>query len=99
MTDGEVFVPGMRDQPERRYTYGGHVAHLLTYGTSYQQAPYSAAWCRYTPQWGTPWLGSGSQNERDRATRLPVCKRCLTVANTADLIADLISAADVGSSG
>ena len=85
-----ALVPGLKDQPERRYTYGGHVAHLLTYGIDYSSAPYASAWCNYSPEWGAPWLGSGSQRERDMADKLPTCKRCLAVAReSAEFLAGL----------
>ncbi len=75
-----VLVPGLRDQPERRYTSGGKAAHLLTYGIDYKATPYAEAWCGRSPMWSSAWYGSGSQRERDRADKLPTCKACLKVA-------------------
>lgn len=86
----QVYIPRMAEQPERRYTYGGRVAHLLGYGIDYGSQPYVAAYCRYRPQWGAAWLGSGTQDEEDKANRLPTCKRCNAAAQEiADFLAEL----------
>jgi hypothetical protein len=69
-TDLDVLPEGY----ERRYTYGGRVAHILRPLGLMQ--PYEAAQCGYEPQWGTAWLGSGTQNEEDTAHRLPLCRPC-----------------------
>lgn len=86
----QVHIEGMQDQPVRRYTYAGRVAHLLAFTTDFSAYPYAFAFCGFSPQWGSPWLGSGSQGEEDEASRLRTCKRCNAIAQqTADFIADL----------
>ncbi len=70
--------------PERRYTHGGRVAHLLTYGIDYGSFPYASALCGYSPAWGSAWLGSGSQPEEELACRLVTCKRCLLAREAAN---------------
>lgn len=74
-------LTGLANDPERRYTYGGRVAHLLAYGIDYNAAPYTQAYCGYSPTWGAAWLGSGSQAEEDEANRLRLCKRCTAAAD------------------
>jgi hypothetical protein len=62
---------------QRRYVYGGTVAHLLPNWVDLSRHPYEAALCVFSPQWPGAWLGSGSQNEEETAATLPICKRCL----------------------
>lgn len=86
----QVHIEGMQDQPVRRYTYGGRVAHLFAFTTDFSFHPYAHAYCGYSPEWGVYWLGSGSQREEDKASDLPTCKRCNAAAQeTADFIAEL----------
>lgn len=66
---------------ERRYTYGGRFAHLLPYATDYADYPYTPAFCGYSPRLFVAWLGSGSQDEEDRANALPTCPRCLKLSD------------------
>lgn len=86
-------MPGMQDQPERRYTRGGGRAHLLAFGTDLNNFPYTPAYCGMEPTWPDKWLGSGTQDEYDRAAELPVCKNCMRIANhTAEFIVGLVGA-------
>jgi hypothetical protein len=71
---------GLADEPERRFTYGGKVAHLIAAGTDFSVFPYATAYCGRQPQWGVAWLGSGTWQETQDANRLPTCKRCNAVA-------------------
>ena len=76
LTSAVKLIPGMRDDPERRYTSGGHVAHLIAYGHDYQAQPYVNAYCGHRPQWGDAWRGSGSQSEQEKAAAMPICRKC-----------------------
>jgi hypothetical protein len=83
-------VPGLAEDPERRYLPTGRVAHLIAYGHDYGSQPYADAYCGLSPQWGSAWLGSGSQREADKAAALPICAACKRCADeTADFVSDL----------
>jgi hypothetical protein len=71
---------GLADEPVRRYSYAGKVAHLIAFGTDFGREPYTPAYCGWTPDWPGAWLGSGSYDEEREANRLPTCKRCNAVA-------------------
>jgi hypothetical protein len=62
---------------ERRYTWGGRVAHVLWVGRTMQ--PYAAALCGRQPQLFDAWRGSGSQDEEDKAAAMPLCRICAEV--------------------
>lgn len=72
----------LSNDPERRYTYGGRMAHLLIYGANVNVFPGTEALCGYAPRADAAWLGSGSQNEEDKSNRLPLCPRCAKSADT-----------------
>lgn len=55
---------------EWRYVPRGRVAHAIPFGESY-----SKSLCGLYP-WTTGWMGTGNQDEYDRAASLPVCQRC-----------------------
>ena len=60
---------------QRVYLPYGTRAHLLP-GCDTPNS-YAGAACGQTPVWPTAgWYGTGSQHERDRVERLPVCKGC-----------------------
>lgn len=81
---------GLQDEPVRRFTYGGHVAHLIAYGHDFGAQPYVEAYCGYAPEWGAAWLGSGTQREENEVTQMNTCKRCNKCAQeTADFVNDL----------
>lgn len=68
---------GLTELPEhleRRYTYGGRKAHIVQ--ALFGVEPYELAMCGWSGQWGSPWLGSGSQAEEDKAASLPFCRKC-----------------------
>jgi len=71
---------GLQDEPVRRYSHAGTVAHLIAFGTDFSLQPYATAYCGWAPDWPGAWLGSGSQAEEDEANRLPTCKRCNAAA-------------------
>ena len=58
------------------YTDGGASAHLLDALLSPNQ-PNSAV-CGRSP-WPGLWLGTGSQDEHERALDLQVCKQCVSI--------------------
>lgn len=55
---------------ERRYSRGGSVAHAVNVQRYY---PVSSAPCGFMPE---EWLGTGTQDEYERASTLPLCKTC-----------------------
>lgn len=57
----------------RVYLPSGRRAHL--------SPPFSArsGLCAIAPEWPADWLGTGSQDEYDRAAALPLCRRCQSV--------------------
>lgn len=60
------------DGPEVVYTPNGKVAHLLRHGDEVQDGE---TYCgKQAPADG--WRGTGTQDEWDRAGRLPICKWC-----------------------
>lgn len=62
----------------RVYTDGGTVAHLLDELLSPNQP--NSVLCGRTP-WPGLWLGTGSQDEHEKAEDLTLCTRCLSVRN------------------
>lgn len=58
----------------RAYLPHGEVAHLLTGDTS-PNSELPAA-CGVSPGVGGYWFGTGTQDEYDRAERLPTCQGC-----------------------
>ena len=57
------------DGTSRVYTYSGRKAHTIWAGRgSYAHCIY----CNFSPD--SPWLGTGSQKEIDKALSLPYCK-------------------------
>lgn len=60
---------------EWRYLRRGKHLHLVLSGTS----THCGAACGAMPSWapGEGWLGTGNQEEYERAATLPKCKRCL----------------------
>lgn len=62
---------------ERRYLRTGNTAHVL-YTVSELQ-PYASALCGRSPEWGSAWLGTGSQSEQDKAESLRLCRACFEV--------------------
>jgi hypothetical protein len=68
----EVPLP---DLHERRYTYGGRVAHVINAGNGFSDS--RSAVCGYDPVW--TWLGSGSQREEDEAAAMRLCRNCVEV--------------------
>lgn len=61
----------------RVYTEGGTVAHLLD-GLLSPNQPNSAL-CGRSPAWPGLWLGTGTQDEAERALDLRTCEPCLAV--------------------
>jgi hypothetical protein len=59
------------------YTRAGRRAHLLAPSQS-PNDPDIPAFCRIWPE-RDGWLGTGSQDEWEKAASLPVCKDCLRV--------------------
>lgn len=57
------------------YLGTANVAHVLPPGQSPNEGPGRAA-CNRTPDWLVPWMGTGSQDEYDRAATLPLCVSC-----------------------
>jgi hypothetical protein len=54
---------------ERRYFRTGGVAHLVPIGSE-------ISLCNRWSGWEHRWLGTGSQDEIDRARELTMCRRC-----------------------
>lgn len=69
---GTPLLPGI----EWRYTHTGSVVHALTYLGSIGALAHVAV-CGMSPSWFNDWLGSGDQDEYERAAQLPPCRRCL----------------------
>ncbi len=65
----------------RVYTDGGTVGHLLDELLSPNSS--SSALCGRTP-WPTLWLGTGSQEEHERALDLTTCSACEAVRKHRD---------------
>jgi hypothetical protein len=63
---------------EWRYLPRGTRAHTFL---STSPSDRGTAVCGTSPQWFDPhgWHGTGTQNEYERAARLPKCKRCLRI--------------------
>jgi hypothetical protein len=53
----------------------GRVAHILDPLKSPNDC--SEAECGLSSSWASPWHGTGTQDETDRALDLPTCKGCL----------------------
>lgn len=49
------------------YSPSGHVAHILSQ---------NYALCEYVPMWPNQWMGTGSQEEYEKAARLRLCRKC-----------------------
>lgn len=64
--------------PTRVYTEGGTVVHLLDELLSPNQP--NSALCGRSP-WPGLWLGTGSQDEEERALDLRLCSPCEAVRN------------------
>lgn len=73
----------MRDISEwadLKYREGGQVTHVVAFGDT------SSA-CAMEHARGTEWRGTGSIDEYERASALPVCPTCVARANLADYAA------------
>ena len=66
----------------RVYTPRGRMAHLLRPGDQ-PSAGRAPALCLRYPRPGASWLGTGSQDEYDKAAALPLCGKCDAVAKGA----------------
>lgn len=63
----------MSEERQRVYMRAGHAAHLLPWSAD---PNYSVpAICGRLPFW-TAWMGTGSQNEYEKAAALPLCLDC-----------------------
>jgi protein-tyrosine phosphatase len=69
------------DECTRVYTPAGRRAHLLPVTSV---LPRGSVLCRVDPPWDHGWLGTGSQEEHDRAAALPVCTSCWWRAKAED---------------
>lgn len=79
--------------PETRvYTITGKRAHLL----DIRQRPdsWASALCGLSPIWHTPWLGTGSQAEHEKAAALPTCKYCAQQAERIKAQEQALAASD-----
>lgn len=56
------------------YTRRGGVTHVLPFA---MHAAYPTVLCGRELQWGEYWLGTGTQDEIDKARRMPLCIRCM----------------------
>jgi hypothetical protein len=59
------------DDCTRLYLHASAVAHL---GYSPR-----GVFCDVMPQLGEDWYGTGSQDEYDKAARMPLCRRCQNI--------------------
>lgn len=71
-----VSNPPADSNMQRGYTYGGTRSHLLPPLTNLTAAPYTPAFCGFSPEWPSSWLGTGSQDEIDTAVTQPLCRSC-----------------------
>lgn len=69
------------DECTRAYAPRGKMAHLLP-GTP-QSGKYASTLCLRYPRPGASWLGTGSQDEYDKAAALPLCGKCDAAAKGA----------------
>jgi len=69
-------------QCTRVYTRRGRSAHLMApTGT---MRPQGIVLCPVRPRWPDEWLGTGNQDEHDRAAALPLCVPCMWRARAED---------------
>lgn len=60
----------------RAYTYGGSRSHYIPPLSDLNNFPYTPAFCGYSPEWPSRWLGTGSQDEIDEAVTQQICRSC-----------------------
>jgi len=65
----------------RVYVPHGRMAHLLSPGSS-PNIGYPITLCRRQPRLAESWRGTGSQDEYEHATGLPLCSWCARQAVT-----------------
>jgi hypothetical protein len=70
------------DEHTRVYAPRGRIAHLLRPGGQ-PAAGRPLALCLLYPRLHTSWLGTGSQEEYDKAASLPLCGKCAAAAKGA----------------
>lgn len=56
------------------YLYYGHTTHLVD--TIVSNVDHGHVLCGRTPVWPMTWMGTGSQEEHDRAAAQPICRVC-----------------------
>jgi hypothetical protein len=59
---------------DRFYLPHGQVAHAIS--NIGPRSLYTSAACRTGPGFGSFWLGTGTQDEYEKAATLPRCRRC-----------------------
>jgi hypothetical protein len=59
------------------YLPHGGVTHIKPY---IEDKPYPTVLCGRSPELFDVWRGTGSQREYDKARRMPLCVRCMTLA-------------------
>lgn len=70
------------DDYARVYLHSGRVTHLLS--IMYSPSGGQSAACGVSPEWMFSWYGTGSQTEREKATVLPLCKRCANLTGVSE---------------
>lgn len=62
------------------YLLHGEVTHVKPFIEDSMTTAYPTVLCGRSPQLFDAWRGTGSQDEIDRARRMPLCTRCMTLA-------------------